>query len=380
MKKLPFCLFILLLPGCRTTAPEVAHTTVTAGSDVSEIRVELEETPKEEPSIAPVPEAPKSPFVVTGDAYPVEIVLASIQSEPHSGGTVLGFDSPHGMQAWFYDASGTRRPIANADKAQLACMDGSGDDVRIGVVERNANGGFLLAIRGYSSANPNKIRDNWHVSMRGFEPVAGSRCLIRGKRELFITGTRPHKDKVPYRGLFHIQPHSFRQVLPDSAQIPEIIARRGDRFVTRQIVREPEKSPEWKQYLYRDEGDGNLRLERTADFLVPSDEGWLSFTRSGCLVENDATYCPETPVAVTSMYALPGLCSDGLCMEWLSAKQAWIVHSIPGESPQIREIPRERLLLPIRNGDGAWLSVRLDPVLPDRGTGLEFVVPEYALP
>lgn len=361
--------FFLGICGCSPSSPQGAERGKNE-SIVQERAVELESQKTATEPVRELPSCFESRRVLASGKFSPSSMMVTPWREGH----VLATDSDSKVML-FYATDASFKTLKVLENAQTACLQGQENAVRLGVIERDAQTGvFALMLRLYDDIGTDFSKETWSATTRGFEPDAGSRCAILGRRAVLGSGIRPRPDKMPYRGLFRIERRGLTQLEGSSEETPEIMTWRGDQILTRRVVRDEGQSPRWMHIVYRVGADNTLDELLRSDFIVPVGDRWMALTRKGCVVDEAGERCPNVDIEVSRMVVIPGLCESALCMEWFSPHRAWMVRLEEGKSPQIVEIRRDYEVLPIRSGD-AWIAVSLDASFPDTGRTIEYVAP-----
>ncbi|MBO4349786.1 MAG: hypothetical protein J6A01_02435 [Proteobacteria bacterium] len=268
-----------------------------------------------------------------------------------------------------------------AQNAQIACYEKLDSHFRLGWIARNAQDGtFKLEIHDFNGDIVENRDELWLATTRGFVPDAGTKCAFLGRRDLIVVGTRPRGDHVPLHGFFHLQSRALKLIEGTSEHVPLLesaIQKDGKtQLLMRTVERDGDNKPQWPFGVYHlIDAEEEAQLEKVlgADFIVADADKWLSFDKSGCLLTENTRICPNKPLQLREIRALPGMCEDTVCVEMMTYQENWIA-KIQADSVELIAIPpKMRLFEKTHRATNEWLSVTMDEVRPDLTDGLEFV-------
>ena len=393
---LRICSLILILAACAlvwgcaaggtATEPKIPQNkTENIESVQNSVKPAAAQNAEKTTASASVPKIPKKQCL-KNDAFLTESFVASslAVAEINADRVVLAAnDSMGNAVAWILDPKGNFERKQIAENGQLACLEKYQDGFRTGVILRDAaHGTYTLEINAFDEHNAQIKSEDWAAVTRGFVPDPGTHCVFLDRRDIIVTGTRPHGNKAPYHGMFRLQSRSLTLFEGTSEHVPDLIDGRivngTPQILVREVKRNAENKPVWPHVVYEIGDDDKLQPLIEADFIVPGDDGWISLTKNGCIIQKDGHQsCVNADIELTEVQYLPGFC-DGTCMMWHSKSSAWIARIEQNDPPKIFEIPNDIQLLPIRLSEkSGWLAMMLDQNKPDTAAGFVIVTPDW---
>ncbi len=310
-----------------------------------------------------------------------KLVVSSIDGLSVDGKELWAAQTPEGEVKIYKRKEDAFENRSVAQNAQIACLDNQDSHFRLGWIARNAQDGtFKLEIHEFNGDIVENRDELWIAATRGFMPDAGTKCAFLGRRDLIVVGTRPRGDHVPLHGFFHLQSRALKLIEGTSEHVPLLesaVQKDGKtQLLMRTVERDGDNKPHWPFGVYKlidAEEDAQLEKEFGADFIVADSDQWLSFDKSGCLLKDGASICPDKPIQVREIRALPGMCEDAVCVEMLTYQENWIA-KIQSDSVNLIAIPSKiRLLKKTLRSTNEWLIITMDEARPDMTDGLEFV-------
>ena len=281
-------------------------------------------------------------------------------------------------------ADRTFKTIQLASQAQVACVEAVADGYRVGMIQRDARqADYRLEILQYDAQDRHTPSADWSAGTRGFVPDAGTRCVLLGRRDVVMSGTRPRGDRAPYHGIFRMRSRALTLFESTTEHVPEIVDMLQDRsgkveILTRQVRRNAENKPEWPHIVYALKDESTIEPVLEADFIVRQGDVWTQIRKNGCLVQDQGDeLCPDQEMVLSEVQWIGH--RDGADYYVYRAKDhAWLARASEGRLA-LSAIPKTwHFFSVIQPETGDWLMAVQDAVQPDKADNLKYVKPDMS--
>ena len=312
--------------------------------------------------------------------YNEPFIASSILTAKTSDGRwIIALNSPTDDAVFVQFDNSTAVAKTVAQNAQISCLEPWKDGVRLGLIVRNSDKSIFSQEVQEFNASLDASKKAWHVSARGFQPDAGTRCGFVAENEILVTGFRSRHKKAPHHGLFRVRNRDLKFYENTQAHTPVFVALNkkeiADEILLKEVIHDENDKASLTYSVYtfgKDKGSkkkGTIVHVKSADFIVPYASDWLSISKSGCCEYAGKQCCLGTGDELSEVSYLGN--TDSPWMMWNTRHNAWIVH--PTEGGEINAIPVAPNRRVVYLDDEFWAVYELDSRIPDVGKDLKIV-------